>query len=355
MRIGLLITPFKEDQIQKQEYVKVKYRDWLNNLKTKETIMIRNKKFATDDMSILYYLRDKYGKQHTFVKIQGNDKKLKEKIESCDIVFTIIFDLLEAFHILPSKEFSKIKKAFQSPNVYPPYQYQFLINNKNEYYQYLEDEGINVLPFLYISSKKFAANRKKCIREILGMKRGDENKFIGKPIYGQESIDFQIFKSHVQEHTIEKYLERITSIYSGCIFQPYLKNFDKIGEYRVFYIGNKQSYCINTKDVQGVGTEKAISLRDPALEKLRNFAQNVFDHLPKFLNHKVEISKLLTRIDIACCLKRNEYFVSEIEFVPSLYLDTVDHLFIDKKLAEQMMRIVEEIPPKTKVKLKMKL
>ena len=53
-------------------------------------------------MSILYYLRDKYGKQHTFVKIR-NDKKLKEKIESCDIVFTIIFDLLEAFP-LPSKE-----------------------------------------------------------------------------------------------------------------------------------------------------------------------------------------------------------------------------------------------------------
>ena len=48
-------------------------------------------------------------------------------------------------------------------------------------------------------------------------------------------------------------------------------------------------------------------------------------------------------------------FVSEIEFVPSLYLDTVDHLFIDKKLAEQMMRIVEEITPKKKVKLKMKV
>ena len=43
MRVGLLITPFKEDQIQKQEYVKVKYRDWLNNLKTKKTIVIRNK------------------------------------------------------------------------------------------------------------------------------------------------------------------------------------------------------------------------------------------------------------------------------------------------------------------------
>ena len=187
------------------------------------------------------------------------------------------------------------------------------------------------------------------------MKRGDENKFIGKPIYGQESIDFKIFPSHVHENTIEKYLERITSIYTGCIFQPYLKNFDKLGEYRVFYIGDKQTYCINTKDVRGLGSEKTISLRDPAFEKLRNFAQNVFDHLPKFLNHKVEISKLLTRIDIACCLKRNEYFVSEIEFVPSLYLDTVDHLFIDKKLAEQIMRIVEEITPEKKVKLKMKV
>ena len=353
MKVGLLVTPYKEDQIQKQEYVKVKYRDWLNNLKVKDSIIIRNKKFATDDMSIYYYLRDKYGKQHTFVKIHGNDEKLQEKIKSCDIVFTIIFDLLEAFHILPRKDFARIKRAFKLPNVYPPYQYQFMINNKDEYYKYLDQVGINVLPFLHISSKEFLTNPSKCIKKIFAMKRGDENKFIGKPIYGQESIDFKIFSSYAQQHTVEKYLEKISSIYTGCIFQPYLKNFDKIGEYRVFYIGAKQSYCINTK--RGNYKQISLSSSDPDMKKVFAFAQQVFDHLPKFLNNKVEISKLLTRIDIACCLQENEFFVSEIEFVPSLYLDTVDHLFIDKKLAEQMMRIVEEITPKKKVKLKMKV
>ena len=86
MRIGLLLTPFKEDQIQKEQYVKVKYRDWLNNLKVKDTIIIRNKKFAADDMSIFYYLREKFGKQHTFVKIQGNDDKLQEKVKSLSLI-----------------------------------------------------------------------------------------------------------------------------------------------------------------------------------------------------------------------------------------------------------------------------
>ena len=353
MRIGLLLTPFKEDQIQKEQYVKVKYRDWLNNLKVKDTIIIRNKKFAADDMSIFYYLREKFGKQHTFVKIQGNDDKLQEKVKSCDIVFTIIFDLLEAFHILPAKDFAKIKKAFQLPNVYPPYQYQFLINNKNEYYQYLEEVGINVLPFVHISAKEFLANRSKSMKKVFAMKRGDENKFIGKPIYGQESIDFKIFNSYTQEHTVEKYLEKISSNYTGCIFQPFVKNFDKIGEYRVFYIGAKQTYCINTKSV---GYKQVpLSSSDPDIKRVFAFAQQVFDHLPKFFNNKVEISKLLTRIDIACCLQENKFFVSEIEFVPSLYLDKVDHLFIDKKLAEQMMQIVNEITPKKKVNLKMKI
>ena len=36
------------------------------------------------------------------------------------------------------KDFIKMKTIFKSPNVFPPYDYQDLINHKNKYYDYLE-------------------------------------------------------------------------------------------------------------------------------------------------------------------------------------------------------------------------
>ena len=50
----------------------------------------------------------------------------------------------------------------------------------------------------------------------------------------------------------------------------------------------------------------------------------------------------MTRIDVNCCYD-GKYFVSEIEFVPSLYINTVDNLFIDKQLGDQIMKISHQI------------
>ena len=44
---------------------------------------------------------------------------------------------------------------------------------------------------------------------------------------------------------------------------------------------------------------------------------------------------------ITCCNNR-DYFVSELEFVPSLYCDRVDHLFIDRKLGDQIIEIINQ-------------
>ena len=354
MRVGILLTPYKEDQIVKQEFVKIiRKRDWLHNINKKDTIFKKNKKYVTDDRSIFQYLKEKYGNDHTFVEISGNDEKIKEKIKKCDIVFLLIFDLLEAFHILPERQFKLIKSAYSLPNVYPPYEYQFFINNKNVYYDYLRKKNINVLPFLYISSKDFKKNGETCVAKVMKMKRGDDGKFIGKPIYGQESLEFEIFPKNVRANKIEKYLERISKLYSGCVFQPYLKNFDSIGEYRVFYIGNKRVYCIHTRIENGVFTytmenENTIS----GLKKVFEFAEKVFKELPIFFNGTIEINKLLTRIDITCCVEnQDKFFVSELEFVPSLYCDRVDHLLVDKKLGEQIKTIIDQLPKKQKVNL----
>ena len=45
MKVGLLLTPYKEDQVVKQEFVKIiRKRDWLRNVNKKDTIFKKNKK-----------------------------------------------------------------------------------------------------------------------------------------------------------------------------------------------------------------------------------------------------------------------------------------------------------------------
>lgn len=363
MKIGLVTTPFKEDEIKKFEYIAIhKKRKWLknmncdyiihlnenyayNDLQARDYIRKNGSKYVTDDISIYYYLKDKYGKKHSFILIKGDDENIENIVKSCDVVFLLIFDILEAFHTLPKEKFEKIQNVFSLPNVFPPYAYQKLINHKNLYYDYLSQHDITVVPTLYISSQDFLNDPQTCVEKVLSMSRGDMNSFIGKPIYGQESIDFQLFDEYTRSNHIHKYLERISALYKGCVFQPFIKSLSEDGEYRVFYIGKKYVYTIKTKfdSTRTYITEKYVTLdNDKKLKDVLKFTNKVFQILPHLEVGGKEVDKLLTRIDVNCCYD-GKYFVSEIEFVPSLYINTVDDLFIDKQLGDQMMKISNQI------------
>ena len=348
MRIGILLTPYKEEQEIKQQYVKVSRRDWLSSLTDKNIITVKKKKFATDDMSIFMYLKKNFSRNHQIIPIKGDDPMIRKKIKSCDIVFLLIFDILEAYHNYTRKDFYKMKSIFQSSNVFPPYEYQDLINHKNKYYEFLRKNGINVLPFIFISRNDIKKNIKKCLRKIDGLERGDKGKIIGKPIYGQDSIDFKEFSPDTKPYKFIKYLEKISMLYTGCIFQPYRKGYDKLGEYRVFFIGDKILYCIRDK------TGKRVTLKnDERLHDIYKFCEKILKILPTFTLFGKTIPKLLTRMDITCCYKNNQYFLSELEFVPSLYLDRVDGLYIDKKLGDQIIDIcyfIDKIKKEEKLK-----
>ena len=342
MRIGILLTPYKEQQIEKEQYVKISKRSWLSTLEDKNTITVKNKKFATDDLSIFMYLKKNFGEKHTFLPIYGDDNNIKSKIEKCDIVFLLIFDILEAYHTHTKKDFYKMKTIFKSPNVFPPYDYQDLINHKNKYYDYLEKNDINVLPFVYISSREIKNNLKGCLKKIGKLKPGNDGKFIGKPIYGQESIDYKEFDENTKPYIIIKYLEKIATLYTGCIFQPFRHGYNKIGEYRVFFIGDKIIYCIRTITIgQKFTYTRVTEKNDGRVGEIFEFCKEIFQHLPSFSLRGKTIPKLLTRMDITCCNNR-DYFVSELEFVPSLYCDRVDHLFIDRKLGDQIIEIINQ-------------
>lgn len=369
MKIGLVRTPFKEDEMDKFEYIAIhKKRKWLknvddeyiihlnedyaeDNLKARNYIRKNGSKYVADDISIYYYLQFKYGKRHSFILIRGDDENIETIAKSCDVVFLLIFDILEAFHTLPREKFERIQKVFSLPNVFPPYTYQKLVNHKNLYYDYLSKRGIMVVPTLYISSQEFLKDPHSCVDKVMTMSRGDRNSFIGKPIYGQESIDFYLFDEYTRSNHVHKYLERISALYKGCVFQPFIKSLSDDGEYRVFYIGNQYVYTIKTKfnSTRSDIEEKHVTLKtDKKLKDVLKFTNTVFQSLPDLKVGGKTIEKLMTRIDVNCCYNGN-YFVSEIEFVPSLFINTVDNLFIDKQLGDQIMKISQQIN-KTPVK-----
>jgi hypothetical protein len=75
------------------------------------------------------------------------------------------------------------------------------------------------------------------------------------------------------------------------------------------------------------------------------FTKKVFSVLPQLKMGTSNVEKLVTRIDVSCCFETQRYFVSEIEFVPSLFTDLkeVVDLKIDQLIAEQIIVITEQI------------
>ena len=347
IRIGCIITPYFDEEISKEELIDInkKQRPWLTNVPSEYTIEHKNKSWVSYDISILLYLQNRYGAEYDFIPIMGNDKNIYKEVQSCSMVFLLIFDKLEAYHVLSKQEYQRIENVFSRDNIFPPAAFQMLINYKNEYYEYLKEKNVSVLPMMVVKSEEIKEDREEIIEKLSALPKGDGGKIIGKPIFGQESIDFEIFEKD-RMYKINKYLERIASLYEGCIFQPYIKALQTNGEWRVFFIGNQFVYMVRT-----ILNEYKATLIDPAKEKnydkLLAFAKKVFHALPGLELFGRPVERLLTRIDIGCCQGDMDggYFVSEVEFVPSIYFDVpeVQKLQMDKKISEQIIHIIRQV------------
>lgn len=224
MQVGIIITPFISDEIQKDELVQItKDRPWLQNVHFSHKVSMNGIEYVSDDVSIGYYL--KMYSIHKVYLISPLESNAYTKAKNCDINILLIFDLLEAFHTLPRRMYENIKRLFTLPNIFPSFEYQYFINRKNVYYDYFDKLGVNVLPFVYVSKHDFAGDRRLALSKVMSMKPGDQGKIIGKPVFGQESIDFTEFNLVIKIERVEQYLEKMFCTYNGVIFQPYIEDF----------------------------------------------------------------------------------------------------------------------------------
>jgi glutathione synthase/RimK-type ligase-like ATP-grasp enzyme len=336
-KIGIILN-YKKAERKKDELMCVddsRY-PWLKIAKNKKykkyTILRKNKICVPADVAIGMYLEKVYKTKVDYITPEEISLK---RLHQNDIVFVVIYDLVEAFHLSKKADFEKYKSVLKNAkNVYPPYQYQKFINNKCTYYKYLANKGIPVAPTHCVTRKKWLKREtEKYVTTLISkFKNNKWESVIAKPVYGQESIDFAKFKTkngdmETKKTQLKKYLNEVAPKYKGIILQEYIKNFDKSNpEFRMYYLNGKYSYCIITVNDDVVTPKQEGGKYKVSADKykyLKQLSKRVLHSLPKLKFKGKSHNPVLTRIDIGSGLEKVKYsfFVNEVEFVPSLYIE----------------------------------
>jgi len=369
LKIGIVLN-YKNAEKKKDELLNVNSRKmkWLslaNARRYKKFCIIKNnKKFIPADVAIGIYLESKYPDKVIVDYITPNEISTK-RFKKNDIVFIIIYDLLEAFHLSDRTKFNKLKLALKnSNNVYPPYKYQKFINNKCEYYKYLSKKGIPVAPTYCISKEKwYIRNPETYVNNLLSKVRHNKwESIIAKPVYGQEAIGFAKFIScepkkglACKKAAIKRYLAKNVPKYKSIVIQEYIKGFDKNNpEIRTYFINGKYMYSIvttSTRVSQPVQEGGSYKIPQDRWNYIRRLSQHVMESLPKLDLPGEFKNPILTRIDIGSGLENVPfgYFVNEVEFVPSLYIEDQKNPVVET-ISESLVQVADiysnnKLPP----------
>jgi len=340
LKIGIVLN-YKNAEKKKDELISIRSRkmSWLSlakNPEYKKLLIYRNGiPCVPADVAIGLYIESKY--PNVKVDYITPDEISTRRFKKNNIVFVIIYDLLEAFHLSKKDNFYKYKLALKnSNNVYPPYKYQKFINNKCNYYKYLSNKGIPVAPTYCVSREKwFSKNPDKYVKNLISrVKHNKWESIIAKPVYGQESLDFAKFIScspvsgiSCKTEKIKKYLTKNIPKYKSIVIQEYIKGFDKNNpEIRTYFINGEYMYSIVTTSSRvGIPVQEGGTFKIPnnKWNYVKDLSKRVMSSLPKFdLPGKFK-NPILTRIDIGSGLEDVPHglFVNEVEFVPSLYIE----------------------------------
>jgi hypothetical protein len=345
LKIGIVLN-YKNAEKKKDELIPLKKGIDLDN---KYTINRKGRKYVPADVGLGLYILENYN--NIVIDLIRPNEISMSRFKQNDIVFIIIYDLVEAFHLSSPQEFKKYKRILKSSdNIYPPYEYQKFINNKVTYYKYLESKNIPVAPTYGITKEKwYSRNPTQYVNNlILKFIRNKWESIIAKPVYGQESIDFAKFMN-IRNNTplkLKNYIGRVLPKYKGIVIQEFIKGFDKKNpEFRMYYLNGIYRYCIITVNgdvkcpIQEGGKYK---INDDKWEYLKKFSLSVVNSLPKINNLSIKVPILL-RIDIGSGLEGVpfSYFINEIEFVPSLYIEDQKYPVL-KDLSEGLVKVATE-------------
>jgi hypothetical protein len=319
------------------------------------------------DVSIAEYIKFNHGNDFEIDYIHPKDITT-ERLKSNDINFLVIYDLLEAFHLDKKGEvFKRFREALhQAGNVFPSLEYQEFVNSKLIYYNHFKQNNIPIAPTITVSTDEWQARVTQLAKqggpsavamEILEeVQRRGFQKFIAKPVYGQEAIGCKIFTTaDVKAGEFTRFLRKNFEKFPGLIIQDFIKDFGdtkQSPELRMYFVGREYQFtavATNTKTytLKEDGVGGTLNLPEHIdLQALKALAYRAMDNMPAIKlrrgQQQVPLPKLLTRVDMGCI--RDGVFnpwVNEVEFVPSMYIE--DHRCpLDGLLGEQMVKITRQ-------------
>jgi len=412
MKIGIVST-FGSAEARKNELIDIKYNSpkYLKNIPKKYLRSFNNKKGYPYDIVIGYYIMDKF--PNVTVNFISPNNLSKNAFKANVLNFMLIYDILEAMNLTDSgllikrnhpnndKAASKLVNALKiADNVFPPYEYQKLINSKCAYYKWMKNNKIPITPTICITTdtkKKFIRQMIKSIEEL-----SLSNMFFTKPDGGQESIggrkwirgDYPDYitdrgggESHYRNNTelIKKmgiYYDTVGTKFPRIILQKYQQGFDEIQdeetdfkdvspENRTFFVGDEYQYTVTTdffcfRQPKTDGGQKKFLDCDEKLAKRRGLGNNVchlassttacngpqvtkqvlertktlarqtMDILPEIKIKGKVLPKLLTRVDVGIISKK--YNKKQPIFVNEVeFVPSLFHKYVlNKKIYEKL-------------------
>ena len=161
-KVGFIITSEVCEEIEREEsvYLDDKARPWLKNTPKRlidEDVNIdkgTDRRATSADVSIALYVANKY--KNVKVDIIPAREISLSRLRSNDINFIILYDLLECFHTTLPGTTSKISKILSKcDNVYPTNKMMRCINYKQNYYEYMQKQGVPIAAFKVLHRKNW--------------------------------------------------------------------------------------------------------------------------------------------------------------------------------------------------------
>lgn len=358
MSYGIVVNPLLENEIDRKEngvLIDVVKRPWLQTISEKFIVEHEGKLYTTSDVSLVYYLMWKYPK-YTWNIVHPYKTPYAEMLAN-KLNFFFIYNRSESYMFDTKEHYQQSEKMWNLPNVYPPQQWQNLVDHKHNMYKYLQDNGINVTPFIYIAQKEYvqmqnpqyAIDKIKTFVHENGLKR-----IVVRPEFGTITTDtFACDVDELEKPDMIEKLDDMLRSYPGIYITEYISGFRKYGEYKIYFVGGKPIAVLKLSqsiEDDSEGVLQVVDVDNPKNESVVTFAKKVYDVLPRFIIRGVEIDKILIRIDVTCCLHNGIFapkhlFVNEIECVPSFFTACTDagktNIFMETNVGDAIVNAIE--------------
>lgn len=171
MNIGIIITPFIEEEYIKKEIININElnnieKNCYNDISNKYKLIDKSNTYVSSDIMIVNYLKCKCKYKNININILNPLTLTAEQLKANDLNFILTFDIIEAFHTLPLKMYQNYKNIiYSASNIYPAIDFQKFIAYKSIYYSYLKEKNINVQDFYVIyNNSDYVKNLEKFIK-----------------------------------------------------------------------------------------------------------------------------------------------------------------------------------------------